>query len=85
MRVGPGNGADGEMVKPSEVLSALSSVLDMVEGQHEGHAARSCFIGMTIGERLRLSEEQRSTLFYALLLKDAGCSSNAPKATARRC
>jgi hypothetical protein len=34
---------------------------------------------MTIAERLQLSEEQRSGLFYALLLKDAGCSSNASK------
>ena len=37
---------------------------------------------MTIAERLQLSEEQRSALFYALLLKDAGCSSNAWKVTA---
>jgi response regulator RpfG family c-di-GMP phosphodiesterase len=37
---------------------------------------------MTIAERLQLSEDQRSALFYALLLKDAGCSSNAWKVTA---
>ncbi len=37
---------------------------------------------MTIAKRLQLSEEQRSALFYALLLKDAGCSSNASKVTA---
>ena len=37
---------------------------------------------MTLGERLGLTEEQRSVLFYALLLKDAGCSSTASRITA---
>ena len=64
------------------MLSALSFALDMVDGQPEGHMLRSCYIGMTIGERLGLNEEERSTLFYALLLKDAGCSSNASKMAA---
>jgi hypothetical protein len=76
---------DVTTVRLSEVLSALSVlsfVLDMVEGQPEGRVLRSCFIGMTIAKRLQLSEEQRSALFYALLLKDAGCSSNASKVTA---
>ncbi len=82
LKAGSRDGVDGARVKLSEVLSALSFVLDMVEGQPEGHIVRSCFIGMTIAERLRLSEEQRSALFYALLLKDAGCSSNASKVSA---
>ena len=71
-----------EHVRLSEVLSALSYALDIVEGQPEGHVLRSCYIGMKIGGRLGLSEEDRSTIFYALLLKDAGCSSNASKITA---
>ena len=66
-----------ETFKFSEVLSALSFVLDMVEGQSEGHIVRSCFLGMSIGESLGLAEKQRSALFYALLLKDAGCSSTS--------
>lgn len=70
---------DRETFRFSEVLSALSFALDIVEGQPEGHIVRSCYIGMIIGERLGLTEEQRSTLFYALLLKDAGCSSNASR------
>jgi HD-GYP domain-containing protein (c-di-GMP phosphodiesterase class II) len=68
---------DREMFKFSEVLSALSLVLDRVEGQPEGHVVRSCFVGMTIGEGLGLAQDQRSALFYALLLKDAGCSSTS--------
>jgi HD-GYP domain-containing protein (c-di-GMP phosphodiesterase class II) len=61
----------------SEVLAALSSALDLTEGQSIGHSARSCLIGMRLAERLELSVDQRHALFYALLLKDAGCSSNA--------
>ncbi len=82
LRAGSSENIDVTTVKLSEVLSALSFVFDMVEGQPEGHILRSCSIGMTIAERLQLSEEQRSVLFYALLLKDAGCSSNASKVTA---
>jgi hypothetical protein len=63
----------------SEVLSALSYALDLVEGQPEGHTVRSCLVGMRIADRLGLDEERRSALFCALLLKDAGCSSNASK------
>lgn len=66
----------------SEVLSALSYALDLTEGQPIGHTIRSCMIGMRIAEELGLGVEERSALYYALLLKDAGCSSNAAKMTA---
>ena len=66
-------------VKLSTVLSAMSYALDLTEGQPQGHAARSCLIGMRLAEELRLSPDERSDLFYALLMKDAGCSSNAAR------
>lgn len=68
-----------QQLRMSEVLSALSYALDMTEGQAPGHAVRSCLIGMRIAEELGLDDESRSSLFYALLLKDAGCSSHAAK------
>ncbi len=40
---------------------------------------RSALIGMRLAEELRLPMSDRSALFYALLLKDLGCSSNAAK------
>ncbi len=46
-----------------------------------GHATRSTMIGMRIATTLGLSDEQRSGLFYGLLLKDLGCSSNAARLT----
>jgi len=69
-------------IRLSEVISALSYALDVTEGQPMGHAVRSCAIGMRVGEELGLGPVDRSSLFYALLLKDAGCSSNAAKVCA---
>ena len=81
-RVHVESSAEERTIRYSEVVSALSFVLDTVEGQPEGHVLRSCFIGMMIADRLGLDEDERSALFYALLLKDAGCSSNASRMAA---
>src|SRR3954471_14518576 len=59
----------------SELIGALSFALDITEGQPAGHAARSCVIGTRLAAHLGLGEEERFSLFYALLLKDCGCSS----------
>ena len=74
--------SDGVALRLSEVLSGLSHALDLTEGQARGHAERSCLIGMRLAAALDLDEATRSSLFYALLLKDAGCSSNAAKVAA---
>jgi putative nucleotidyltransferase with HDIG domain len=68
-----------ETLRLSDVIAALSHALDITEGQPEGHAVRSCRVGMRLAETLGLSGAERSALFYALLLKDLGCSSNAAK------
>ena len=65
--------------RTSEILSALSCALDITEGQPPGHAVRTCLIGMRIAERAGVPVEDRGPLFYALLLKDLGCSSNAAR------
>ncbi len=66
----------------SGVIGALSYALDIAEGQPPGHAVRSCLIGMRLAAELDLSPSDRSDLFYALLLKDAGCSANANRMAA---
>jgi putative nucleotidyltransferase with HDIG domain len=66
-------------VRLSEVVSALSYALDLTEGQPPGHAVRTCVIGMRLADIVGLSDADRSALFYALLLKDLGCSSNAAR------
>ena len=42
-----------------------------------GHAERTCLIGQRLADAVGLESAQRSSLFYALLLKDAGCSTTA--------
>lgn len=60
-------------------MGALSHALDITEGQPEGHCVRCCWIGMHIGQQLALPPEQLWELYYTLLLKDLGCSSNASR------
>jgi HD-GYP domain-containing protein (c-di-GMP phosphodiesterase class II) len=69
--------ADSHEIALSELIGALSRALDVAEGEPPGHAMRSCLIGMRIAEAIDLDADSRSDLFYALLLKDAGCSANA--------
>lgn len=63
----------------SELISALSHALDITEGQPEGHCVRCCWIGMQVGRRIGLPDEELRNLYYTLLLKDLGCSSNAAR------
>lgn len=66
-------------IRLSEVLAGLSYALDLTEGQRPGHSVRTCLIGMRLAETLGLSADERASLFYALLMKDLGCSSNAAR------
>jgi HD-GYP domain-containing protein (c-di-GMP phosphodiesterase class II) len=66
----------------SEVIGAFSYALDLTEGEPPGHAVRSCMIGMRLAQELGLDPATRSDLFYALLLKDAGCSANSARMAA---
>ncbi|MBV9082455.1 MAG: HD domain-containing protein [Acidobacteriaceae bacterium] len=61
----------------AEVVSALSQALDLGSGATRWHSVRTCILGMRIAAELRLNEDIQAGLYYALLLKDAGCSSNA--------
>lgn len=63
----------------SEAVAAMSYALDITEGQPQGHAARTCLIGMRLAQQIALTPSEQSALFYALLLKDLGCSCNAAK------
>ncbi len=63
----------------SEIISALSLALDLTEGAVPGHALRCCLIGMRIGSALQLDAAQLYNLYFAILLKDIGCSSNAAR------
>lgn len=66
-------------IRLAELLSALSHALDMTEGQPEGHCVRCCWIGTQIGREVGLGDAAQWELYYTLLLKDLGCSSNAAR------
>lgn len=66
-------------VRVSQIISALSYALDLTEGRPMGHSVRSCILGMRLAEHIGVPVADRADLFYALLLKDAGCSSNSSK------
>jgi putative nucleotidyltransferase with HDIG domain len=63
----------------AEILSALSFAIDLTEGAVPGHALRSCILGMRIAKEVKLAPKQMSALYYALLVKDSGCSNNAAR------
>lgn len=75
---GPNASADSS-IRVSEIISALSYALDLTEGQPMGHSVRACMIGMRLASQIGLPASEQSDLYYALLLKDAGCSSNSSR------
>ena len=70
---------DAASLKLSELIRAFSYALDVTEGQPEGHCIRCGWIGMHIGQELGLAPGQLTELYFTLLLKDLGCSSNAAR------
>jgi putative nucleotidyltransferase with HDIG domain len=74
-----GNNEAASSIRLSEIISALSYALDLTEGQPMGHSVRACMIGMRLAQQIGMSADEQADLYYALLLKDAGCSSNASR------
>jgi HD-GYP domain-containing protein (c-di-GMP phosphodiesterase class II) len=70
---------DVSEIRLAELLGALCHALDLTEGQPPGHCIRCCWIGVHIGEEIGLTKAEISDLYYTLLLKDLGCSSNASR------
>jgi putative nucleotidyltransferase with HDIG domain len=63
----------------SGIISALTFAIDLTEGAVPGHALRSCLLGLRIAEAVDLPAAQMPSLYYALMLKDSGCSNNAAR------
>jgi len=66
-------------VRLAELIGALSHALDMTEEQPPGHCIRCCWIGVHVGRAMGLDPRLMPDLYYTLLLKDLGCSSNAAR------
>jgi HD-GYP domain-containing protein (c-di-GMP phosphodiesterase class II) len=69
----------GNQIYFHNIINALSYALDLTEGQPPGHSLRCCWIGMHFADYLNLTMQERHDLYYTLILKDAGCSSNAAR------
>ncbi len=68
-----------QSVQLASLIGALSHALDMTEGQPPGHCVRACWIGIHVGRALGVDPRLLPDLYYTLLLKDLGCSSNAAR------
>lgn len=67
------------LIPLGEVLAGLSHALDLTSDQPAGHTVRCSHIAGRLAAELGLNAESRAALHYAVLLKDAGCSSNAAR------
>ncbi|MEO6151692.1 MAG: HD domain-containing phosphohydrolase [Croceibacterium sp.] len=61
------------------LVGAFTYALDLTEGQPAGHSLRSCYIASRIARQLGLEGDAFASVYYATLLKDLGCSSNAAR------
>lgn len=75
----PAEGGAETSLRVSDLIAAFSYALDLTDGEPPGHSVRCCYIGMHVGRAMGLDDEALWALYYTLLLKDLGCSSNAAR------
>jgi HD-GYP domain-containing protein (c-di-GMP phosphodiesterase class II)/DNA-binding CsgD family transcriptional regulator len=66
-----------DVVRLAELVAALSLGVDLGFGQPMEHVLRECMIALRLCERIGLDEAERSTVYYAALLVNVGCHSDA--------
>ena len=64
-------------VRLAELVAALSLGVDLGFGQPMEHVLRECLIALRLAERIGLLDAERSTVYYAALLVNVGCHSDA--------
>jgi HD-GYP domain-containing protein (c-di-GMP phosphodiesterase class II) len=64
-------------VRLAELLAALSLGIDLGFDQPMEHVLRQCRIALRIGELAGLHEDQRAAVYYAALLVNVGCHTDA--------
>jgi HD-GYP domain-containing protein (c-di-GMP phosphodiesterase class II) len=64
-------------VRLAELVASLSLGIDLGFGQPMEHVLRQCLIGLRLGEQLGLDASERATIYYAALLVNVGCHSDA--------
>jgi hypothetical protein len=61
----------------AELLAALSLGVDLGFGQPMEHVLRQCRIGLRIGEIVGVDQASRAAVYYAALLVNVGCHTDA--------
>ncbi|MEU1208253.1 HD domain-containing phosphohydrolase [Nocardia sp. NPDC005825] len=69
-------------VSLAALLAAFSFAMDLGLGQPMAHVLRSWRLATRLGERVGLSEGERSDLYYTAVLAWAGCVADAPEVAA---
>jgi HD-GYP domain-containing protein (c-di-GMP phosphodiesterase class II) len=64
-------------VRLAELVAALSLGIDLGFGQPMEHVLRQCLIALRLAERVGLDEDTRAAVYYAALLINVGCHSDA--------
>ena len=71
------DGAVSRNVRLAEIVAALSLGIDLGFGQPMEHVLRQCLIALRLAERVGLDEEERVAVYYAALLINIGCHTDA--------
>jgi HD-GYP domain-containing protein (c-di-GMP phosphodiesterase class II) len=69
--------SDTPRIRLAELVAALSLGVDLGFGQPMEHVLRQCLIALRLAESIELTEEERSVVYYAALLVNVGCHSDA--------
>ena len=64
-------------VRLAELVAALSLGVDLGFGQPMEHVLRQCLIALRLAERIDLDEQERAVVYYAALLVNVGCHTDA--------
>lgn len=75
-------GVEGSNLRLAELIAALSLATDLGMGQPLEQALRTCLISLEIGERLGLTADELSAVYYVALLRFLGCTADAHEAAA---
>ena len=78
-RVSPANGPFDmtERLRLAELMAALSLATDLGMGQPLEQALRTCLIAIELAERMGLTKDEISEVFYVALLRFLGCTADA--------
>jgi HD-GYP domain-containing protein (c-di-GMP phosphodiesterase class II) len=66
-----------EAMRTAELLAALSLGIDLGFGQPMEHVLRQCLIALRVCDLLGLGDEERLAVYYAALLVNVGCHTDA--------